>query len=213
MAPRLAVIVGGERVTLAAPAREPFVDRWPELNDPALAMAVGAATSALSPSASVMPPITREHREAVYEAHVAREILAFELWLADEDRCIGEAYLGGISWPRGGADLTVAVYGSEDRGRGFGTEGAALVCAYAFDGLGLNRLSARFARENAAAARAARGAGASHGWREVGYERAAQWAFGRHVDVEVWELLRSDFPPHPATEALREPVTTAPASA
>ena len=213
MAPRLAVIVEGERVTLAAPAREPFVDRWPQLNDPALAMALGAATSALSPSARVMPPVTREHREAVYEAHVAREILAFELWLGDEARCIGEAYLGGISWPRGGADLTVALYAPEYRGRGLGTEGAALLCAYAFDGLGLNRLSARFARENDAAARAVRRAGTGYGWREVGYERAAQWAFGRHLDVEVWELLRDEFPPHPATEALREPVVTAPAGA
>jgi hypothetical protein len=65
MAPRLAVIVRGERVTLAAPAREPFVDRWRLFNDPELATALGAATTATSHAAHVMPPITREHREAL----------------------------------------------------------------------------------------------------------------------------------------------------
>ncbi|MBV9213176.1 MAG: GNAT family N-acetyltransferase [Actinobacteria bacterium] len=213
MAPRPAVILEGERVALVAPAREAFVERWPELNDPSLGVALGAGTSALSPSARVMPPVTREHREAVYEAHVNREILAFELWVREDGRCVGEAYLAGISWPRGGADLTVAVYAPDDRGRGLGSEGAALLCAYAFDGLGLNRLSARFGRENAPAAQAVRSSGTGYGWREVGYERGAQWGFGRRLDVEVWELLRGDFPPHPATEALREPVTTAPAGA
>ena len=79
---RLAVIVRGERVSLVAPAREPFVDRWVEMNDPELGMALGAATSTLSPTARVMPPISREQREALYEAHVARELLVFELWLA-----------------------------------------------------------------------------------------------------------------------------------
>ena len=210
-APRLAVILRGERVTLAAPAREPFVDRWQPFNDPELAVALGAATSATSAAARVMPPITREHREAVYEAHVAREVLVFELWLHDEDRCVGEAYLSGIAWPRASAEVTLGVFAAEDRGRGLGPEAGALVCAYAFDGLGLNRLSTRFARENVAAARAMRRSGGGYGWHEVGFERNAQWAFGRRVDVEVWEVLRGDFPPHPATESLREPVVTAPA--
>src|SRR5204863_6945723 len=64
MAPRLAAIVQGEHVTLAAPARGPFVDRWPLLNDPELAMSLGAVTSSLSRVARVMPPIAREQREA-----------------------------------------------------------------------------------------------------------------------------------------------------
>ena len=208
---RLALIVRGERVSLVAPAREPFVDRWVEMNDPELGMALGAATSTLSPTARVMPPISRDQREALYEAHVARELLVFELWLADGERCVGEAYLAGIAWPRGGADVTVALYSPDDRGQGLGTEAGALLCAYAFDGLGLHRLTARIARENAAAGRVMRRSGEGYGWREVGHERGAGWAFGRRVDIEVWELLRRDFPPQPATGALREPVTTAPA--
>src|SRR5436853_476209 len=124
---RLAVIVRGERVSLVAPAREPFVDRWVEMNDPELGMALGAATSTLSPTARVMPPISREQREALYEAHVARELLVFELWLADGERCVGEAYLAGIAWPRGGADVTVALYSPDDRGQGLGTEAGALL--------------------------------------------------------------------------------------
>ena len=202
---RLAVIVRGERVSLVAPAREPFVDRWVEMNDPELGMALGAATSTLSPTARVMPPISREQREALYEAHVARELLVFDLWAGDGERCVGEAYLAGIAWPRGGADVTVALYSPDDRGQGLGTEAAALLCAYAFDGLGLNRMSLRFPAENVAATAATERAAPGLGARKVGVERQAEWVFGRHADVAVWEVLRADFPAHPATAELRTP--------
>src|SRR5207244_9734544 len=69
-----------------------------------------------------LPIFTREHREALYEAHVVREVLVFELWLHDEDRCVGEAYLSGIAWPRASAEVTLGVFAAEDRGRGLGPE-------------------------------------------------------------------------------------------
>src|SRR5437764_1191198 len=82
---------------------------------------------------------------------------------------------------RAGAELTVAIVSADDRAQGLGTEGAALACGYAFDGLGLHRLTARFSIENAAAAAAMRRWGQGAGWRQMGVERGADWAFGRHV--------------------------------
>jgi len=41
--------------------------------------------------------------------------------------------------------------------------------------------------------------------RQVGVERESEWVLGRHADAAVWEVLRSQFPPHPATAELRTP--------
>jgi RimJ/RimL family protein N-acetyltransferase len=201
-----AVIVAGERVMLTAPARDDFVERWQVFNDPLLASLLGSPTFAHGRAARTMPPVTREQREALYERHVARSILCFDVRLTDADaRCVGEGYLSELSWPRASAELSVAIFSPDDRGKRYGSEGAVLLCAYALDGLGVNRLSLRHTVDNAAAAAATERAGPGVGARKVGEERQAEWAFGRHVDVAVWEVLRSDFPPHPATEQLRTP--------
>jgi len=208
MPPPNAVIVADGRVALAAPAREEFVERWPLFNDPLLSMALGAPAAPPDPGARAMPPVLRGQREALYEAHVARDVLIFEIRLTEDGRCVGEAYLAGVAWPRASADAALLILSPDDRRRGLGTEAARLLCAYAFDGLGLNRLTARFPSDNVAAVAAMRRAAPGSGAREVGIERHGEWAFGRHVDAVCWELLREEFPPHPATEELRQPPTS-----
>ena len=201
-----AVIVAGERVVLTAPARDEFVARWPLFNDPLLAMLLAAPAVAPGAHVRTMPPVTREHREALYEEHVARRILCFDVRAGDADgRCVGEAYLADLAWPRASGELCVIVLEEDDRGKGFGSEAAILCCAYAFDGLGLNRVCGRVPVDNAAAAAAVDRHGAGVGARQVGVERESEWAFGRHTDAALWEVLRGDFPPHPATAELRTP--------
>jgi RimJ/RimL family protein N-acetyltransferase len=202
---RRAVIVAGERVGLTAPERDEFVARWELFNDPLTAMLLGTPTLALGADARTMPPLTREHREALYAEHVARRVLCFDVRLTGDDRCVGEGYLADVTWPRATAELRVVILDPADRGAGYGSEAALLLCAYAFDGLGLNRVSTRFPVENAAAAAATERAAPGAGARQVGVERDAEWVYGRHADVAVWEVLRSDFPPHPATAELRTP--------
>ena len=200
------VIVGGERVALTAPEREEFADRWRLFNDPVLAMLLGSPTIGAGAEVRTMPPATREHREALYEGHVRRRLLCFDLRAPDEDlRCVGEAYLFGVSWPRASGEISIVIFAPEDRRKGFGGEAIALLCAYAFDGLGFNRIAARFPADNAAAAAAAERAGPGLNARKVGIEREAEWTFGGHRDVVVWEVLQREFPPHPATQQLREP--------
>jgi RimJ/RimL family protein N-acetyltransferase len=201
-----AVIVAGERVVLTAPERDEFVGRWPLFNDPLLAMLLGSPAVAQGAHTRTMPPASREWREALYEEHVARRILCFDVRAGDADgRCVGEAYLADLAWPRASGELCVVVPADGDRRNGFGSEAAVLVCAYAFDGLGLNRVSGRFPVDNAAAVAAVERHGPGVGARQVGVERQAEWVFGRHADVAVWEVLRRDFPPHPATAELRTP--------
>ena len=201
-----AVIVAGERVALTAPGREEFVARWEILGDPVDAMLEGSPAITQSPFARTMPPVTREQREALYEQHVARYVLCFDARAGGSDgRCVAEAHLCEIAWPRASGDLGVVVFARDDRRQGLGLEAAALVCAYAFDGLGLNRVSWRFPVANAAAAAASERAARDYGARQVGIAREAEWVAGGHGDVAVWELLRRDFPPHPGTAELRTP--------
>ena len=201
-----ASIVAGENVVLTAPRRDEFVARWSLFNDPVLTMMLGSPVLAHGIHVRTMPPATIEHREALYAEHVARRVLCFEVRLAGGDqRCVGEAYLADLTWPRASGELSVAILSADDRRKGYGTEAATLVCAYAFDGLGLNRISLRYPTENMAAAEATERAGPGVGAHKVGVEREAEWVFGRHGDVGVWEILRADFPPHPATAELRTP--------
>ena len=191
---------------LTAPRRDEFVARWQLFNDPVLAVMLGSPALSHGIHVRTMPPVTLEHREALYEEHVARRTLCFEVRIAEGDRrCVGEAYLADLTWPRASGELSVAILSADDRRQGFGTEAAGLVCAYAFDGLGLNRMSLRFPAENVAATAATERAAPGLGARKVGVERQAEWVFGRHADVAVWEVLRADFPAHPATAELRTP--------
>jgi RimJ/RimL family protein N-acetyltransferase len=204
--PGRALIVAGERVALTAPEREEFVGRWERLGDPLDAMLQGSPAIAHGTFTRTMPPATREQREALYEQHVARTILCFDARAGGADgSCVAEAHLCEITWPRASGDLGVVVFEHDDRRQGFGLETAALVCAYAFDGLGLNRISWRFPVANAAAAAVSERLAAHHGARHVGIAREAEWVAGGHGDVAVWELLRRDFPQHPATAELRTP--------
>jgi RimJ/RimL family protein N-acetyltransferase len=198
--------VGSERVVLTAPEREEFVARWALFGDPVDAMLRGTPAIAHGLSTPTMPPVTREQRDALYGQHVARAILCFDARAGGPDgRCVAEAQLCEITSPRASAELEVVVLAREDRRQGFGLEAAALVCAYAFDGLGLNRVAWRFPVANAAAAGVSERLARDCGARQVGVAREAEWVAGGHGDVALWELLGRDFPPHPATAELRTP--------
>lgn len=195
-------IVLGERVGLTALVREEFLERWDLYNDPELTMYLAFAVSA-SAGGPTKPPVTRDNREAVWDSIVAREFLGFEIQTADDRRFVGECSLSRISWPRGSAEIAVAIFDPADRGRGYGSEAVTLMAAYGFDGCGLHRVTMRYLAVNDAAVRAIERDAAAVGGRIVGVEREAEWAFGAYQDCMTLEILRDDFPPHPATAHLR----------
>ena len=192
-----------ERVGLAAPQREEFVERWVDYNDPRLSMLTAFPTSRSALGAPLKPPVAREHREALWEAVCTRAILAFDLRVVEDGRFVGEAGLSGIEWPPASADIAVCIFDPAERARGYGTEAVLLLTAYAFDALGLERILIRYLSVNEAVVRATERTAAAVGGRLVGIEREAEWAFGAHRDRMVMECVREDFPPHPATAHLR----------
>jgi len=194
-------LVRGEMVGLAAPDREEFVDRWDRYNDPRIGML--AAFQTAGAAAIYKPPLTREHRESVWQAVLEQRLIAFDIRAVDDGRFVGEAGLARAAWPRGSADIAVALFDPEDRGRGFGTEAVVLLLAYGFDGMRLNRMVLRYLSVNDAVVQAVERSAAAAGARLVGIEREAEWAYGARRDRMIVEVLREEFPPHSATAHLR----------
>jgi RimJ/RimL family protein N-acetyltransferase len=196
-------LVRGDRVGLAAPRRDAFVERWVDYNDPRLSMLTAFPTSRSARGWTLKPPVAREHREALWDAVCARTILAFDVHVLEDGRFVGEAGLSGIEWPRASADIAVCIFDPDERARGYGTEAVLLLTAYAFDALGLERIVIRYLSVNEAVVRATERVASAVGGRLVGIERESEWAFGAHRDRMVMECVREDFPPHPATAHLR----------
>jgi RimJ/RimL family protein N-acetyltransferase len=194
-------LLRGELVGLATPRREDFVGRWDRYDDARIGMA--AAFQSGGAAAIFKPPMTREHREWIWQAAGEGLLVPFDIHEVADGRFVGEAGLSRIDWPRASGEVAAAIFDPADRGRGLGTEAILLVYAYAFDALGMHRLSLRYLSVNDAVVQAVERTAALVGARVVGVERDAEWAYGRRRDRLVVECLRSEFPPHPATAHLR----------
>jgi len=194
-------LVRGESVGLVRPSRDDFVARWDRYDDPRIGMA--AAFQSGGAAAIFKPPVTREHREWIWDAASAGLLVPFDIHAVRDGRFLGEAGISRIDWPRASGEVAAAIFDPADRGRGLGTEAMLLVYAYAFDALGMHRLSIRYLGVNDAVVCAVERTAALVGARVVGVERDAEWSYGRRRDRLVVECLRADFPPHPATAHLR----------
>lgn len=194
-------LVAGNLVGLVMPERDEFIARWDLYNDAQLGMLATFQTAGASTIAK--PPVTREHREDVWNASVEGALMAFDLCAVEDGRFVGEAGLSRVAWPEASGDIGVLVFDPEDRGRGFGTEAVILLAAYAFDALGLHRLTLHYLAVNEAVTHAVERSAPAVGGRLTGVEREAEWAFGAYCDRLVLEVKRDDFPPHPATARFR----------
>jgi RimJ/RimL family protein N-acetyltransferase len=203
--PDLVWIVKGERIGLTAPRKEEFLARWDLHNDPVLGMLVGLPSLPGASHAGTLPPYTREQHETLWDAIAARAVIAFDLREVDGGRAVGEAYLIRLFAPHGSCELTLAVLDPDDRRKHFAIEALKLVCAYAFDVLGANRVALRTLAVNEPLVRGFERHADSIGARKVGVEREALWAFGGYQDVVLIEILKRDFPPQPETTHLRRP--------
>jgi RimJ/RimL family protein N-acetyltransferase len=194
-------LVRGEQVGLAAPNRDEFVARWDLYDDPRIGMA--AAFQSGGAAAIFKPPMTREHREWIWDAARGGLLMPFDVHALADGRFLGEAGVSRIDWPAGSGEIAAAIFAPADRGRGYGTEAMVLLFAYGFDALGMNRLAIRYLSVNDAVVRAVERTAALVGARVVGVEREAEWAYGARRDRLVVECVRDDFPPQPATAHLR----------
>jgi RimJ/RimL family protein N-acetyltransferase len=198
-------IVRGERVGLVAPRKEEFLDRWDLSNDPILGMLVGLPALPGAPHGGTLPPYSREQHEKLWESIAARNVIAFDIREAPDGRLVGEAFLTRLWAPHGSCELSLVVLDPADRRKHFAIDALRLVCGYAFDVLGANRIVLRTLAVNRALLEGFERHGESIGARRVGVEREALWAFGDYQDVVLIEILKRDFPPQEDTAHLRRP--------
>ncbi|WP_094314591.1 GNAT family N-acetyltransferase, partial [Staphylococcus aureus] len=78
----------------------------------------------------------------------------------------------------------------EPRGRGLPTQAVRLLVRHLFDSYLINRLEIRMATANLASEKVA----LKCGFRKEGVARGANFVRGRHVDMNVYALLRDELP-------------------
>ena len=126
--------------------------------------------------------LEKEHDKQFYFAVRAREA-------EGPGRLLGFVQLQWVDWLHGGARLSLGIGAPTDRGQGYGSETLGLILNYAFDELGLHRLSASTHEYNPGAARFLE----RHGFSlEVRQRQAVQREF-RRWDGLLYGLLRSEW--------------------
>ena len=132
-------------------------------------------------------PSLPEERE--FLDHMARTPNAVFWVIEHEGRLVGTTVIGFIDWQHRRGKTGTLIGDPAAWGKGIAGEMMKLRARYAFDELGLNKLSSSYLEGNEASARAQ----AAAGYREVGRHRQHIWREGRWLDQIDTELLRDDW--------------------
>lgn len=137
-------------------------------------------------------PVTEE-MEADWVGAVLKDQSRTRLILAIEDKSdgvlVGFVYINHIDWFARNAEFGILIGEPSRQGKGLGKEALALVAAYAFETLNLNRLYLRVVAFNRRALRLYR----AFGFVEEGVQREQAFVRGRCHDVILMGLLRREF--------------------
>jgi RimJ/RimL family protein N-acetyltransferase len=167
----------GERLYLRDIRREDVTERYVQwLNDPEVNRYLE----------SRFAPSTLDSVRAFVESKIGdRDNILFAIVLKDGERHIGNIKLGGINWHHRFADVALMVGERAAWGHGYGSEAIALVTRYAFDALGLQKLTAGCYASNAASAKAF----LKVGWVQEAIKRHQWMCDGRYEDglqLAIW---------------------------
>jgi len=113
---------------------------------------------------------------------------AFGIVLKETNRVIGVVDLFNIDWDSGNAEVGYWI-GTRYRNLGLMTEALRLMLKFAFEGLKLQRVSAKVFEENPASKRVLE----KNGFKLEGRRRGARLKFGRWHDELLYGILKSDY--------------------
>jgi len=170
------VNIVGERVALGPFSKDllPLFTRW--INDFGSQLRVGFP----------MPgPVTAEFEEGWYDSvSIGADRNTFVIRERETMRAIGSTGLHGIDMRNRSATFGIMIGDPNARGKGYGTEAAALMLDYGFTVLGLHSINLTVAGFNIAGQKAYRRAG----FREIGLNRRlGRDRHGRWRDVVLME--------------------------
>jgi ribosomal-protein-alanine N-acetyltransferase len=131
--------------------------------------------------------------------------------LEENDAMIGYVSLSDINYRNGRAEWSGVVIGEKDyRGQGYATQAIYLLLEYAFDELGLHRVSGSWLAENTVSIFV----GKMMGFRQEGVLRDYVYKEGKRHDMIVMSMLRPEFDQLKQRYAAKtQPSTTPPQSA
>lgn len=115
-------------------------------------------------------------------------IVFFAVCEKDTDRHVGNIKLGPINWPSRKAEYG-RLFGPAARGKGYGSEAVRLVLRYAFEVLGLNKVTAGCLAGNKAAIRS----NEKGGLKVEAVLRQEEYADGRYQDGVRMGLTRDQY--------------------
>ena len=170
----------GRKVALGPQRRDllPLYQRW--ANDFAV-----TRTTAIG-----LRPLTVEDEQAWLDGLVGSPTdVAFTIYQLADLRPIGNTGLHQIDRANGTAEFGIMIGEKDCWGKGYGTETAALMLDYGFNGLGLHNIMLRVYTLNQRGIRAY----ARAGFREFGRRREAVRRGGRAYDVVYMDCLATDF--------------------
>jgi RimJ/RimL family protein N-acetyltransferase len=102
---------------------------------------------------------------------------------------IGGAGIHNIDWIHRSGITGIVIGDHGAWGKGYGRETMALRTRYAFEELGLNRLTSECFVRNEASARCLE----ATGYQKVGIARQARWKHGEFHDTVLWDFLAQDY--------------------
>jgi RimJ/RimL family protein N-acetyltransferase len=116
-----------------------------------------------------------------------KERIWFVIIVKDSGKVIGETGLLRIFRPWRTADMTVIIGEKDEWGKGYGTEAGRLLLDYAFDRIGLHRVSVGIVGFNKRALRYWRGLG----FEKEGVERDGYYCEGEYSDFVMMSILEN----------------------
>ena len=173
------IVLKGEKVSLAILLREDLKRSWEWFND-------RSTVRYLFNSAHFTLP---EEEEEFYEDLKKNRDKApvFAVVENKGGKLVGVAGFNWINWSARWGEIFYYL-APEERGRGYGTELAKLLCDYAFKHLNLRKVWAKVHADNAPSIRILE----KNGFTLAGRLREHIWSDGRYVDELIYERFRGE---------------------
>ena len=148
-------------------------------------------TNGTIPTEHVQPGLAAENADKWFdEIQTKQGQTGFDFGIFDlEENVAGHVQLHTIDWRDRSAEVGLGFARASDRGRGLGTSALQLITGYAFDHLGLHRLSANPVAHNKPAVRVLE----KCGYHLEGTQRESFFFGGRWYDRVNYSILENEF--------------------
>ena len=108
------------------------------------------------------------------------EGIEFMIRTLDGDKTIGFVGLDGISWHNGNSWVGIGIGDRQNWGKGYGTDAMRIIARYAFEELGLHRLTLNVFAYNTRAI---------HAYEKIGYQVEGRVPEAIHRDGKRWDII------------------------